>query len=115
MPTTIISSIPWRDWGDNAFAGALSEGKPVLLSLTATWCHWCHVMDETSYSHPDVIDMVNRSFIPIRVDVDQRPDLSARYNQGGFPSLAFLDSEGRVITGRVFTPPEEMIKLLDNS
>ena len=113
MPTTIISSIPWRDWGDNAFAGALSEGKPVLLSLTATWCHWCHVMDETSYSHPDVIDMVNRSFIPIRVDVDQRPDLSARYNQGGFPSLAFLDSEGRVITGRVFTPPEEMIKLLE--
>ena len=112
MPKPTLSAIPWRDWGDKAFAAAHSESKPVLLALTATWCHWCHVMDETSYSHPDVIDIVNKHFIPVRVDVDQRPDLSARYNQGGFPSLAFLDTDGRVIAGRVYTPPDEMIKLL---
>ncbi|PKB66506.1 MAG: hypothetical protein BZY81_07140 [SAR202 cluster bacterium Io17-Chloro-G4] len=113
MPAPAISAITWRDWGDKAFASALSEGKPVLLSLTATWCHWCHVMDETSYSHPTVIELVNQRFIPVRVDVDQRPDLSARYNQGGFPSLAFLDTDGRIIAGKVYTPPDEMIKLLE--
>lgn len=113
MPTSTISAVSWRDWGDKAFTAARSEGKPVLLALTATWCHWCHVMDETSYSHPNVIELVNTLFIPVRVDVDQRPDLSARYNQGGFPSLAFLDTDGRVIAGRVYTPPDEMLKLLE--
>ena len=97
MPTPNLSAILWRDWGDKAFAAAGSEGKPVLLSLTATWCHWCHVMDQTSYSHAEVIEMVNKFYIPVRVDVDQRPDLSARYNQGGFPSLAILDTDGQVI------------------
>lgn len=113
MPTSSISAITWRDWDEQAFRASSSEGKPVLLALTATWCHWCHVMDQTSYSDPLVIEMVNKWFIPVRVDVDQRPDLSARYNQGGFPSLAFLDPDGLVIAGRVYTPPEEMIKLLE--
>ena len=113
LPTPATSAIPWLEWGEKAFRAARTEGKPVLLSLTATWCHWCHVMDQESYSDPHVAEMVNRWFIPVRVDVDQRPDLSARYNQGGFPSLAFLDTEGRVIAGRVYTHPEEMIKLLE--
>ena len=90
-----------------------AEGNPVLLALTATWCHWCHVMDQTSYSDPRGIELVNKHFMPVRVDVDQRPDLSARYNQGGFPSLAILDSSGAVIEGRVYTPPDEMVRLLE--
>jgi uncharacterized protein YyaL (SSP411 family) len=113
LPTPKTSAISWGDWGDDAFRAADTGGKPVLLALTATWCHWCHVMDQTSYSDPRVIEMVNRWFVPIRVDVDQRPDLSARYNQGGFPSLALLDSDGQVIAGRVYMPPDEMIKLLE--
>ena len=105
--------IVWRDWDEQAFQAAHAEGKLVLLALTASWCHWCHVMDQTSYSDPRVIDMVNKRFIPVRVDVDQRPDLSARYNQGGFPSVAFLRTDGQVISGRVYTPPEEMVRLLE--
>ena len=114
--TTIMSteqSIHWLDWGDTAFQRALSEEKPVLLALTATWCHWCHVMDQTSYSHPEVIDLVDSRFVPVRVDVDQRPDLSHRYNQGGFPSVAVLDHQGELITGRIYTPPEEMVQFLE--
>jgi len=107
------SKISWWDWDEQAFQAARSEAKPVLLALTATWCHWCHVMDRTTYADPQVIELVNGSFIPVRVDVDQRPELSARYNQGGFPSVAFLDGDGQVISGRVYTPPAEMLQLLE--
>ena len=105
--------ISWWDWDEPAFQAARSEAKPVLLALTATWCHWCHVMDRTTYADRDVIELVNRWFIAVRVDVDQRPELSARYNQGGFPSVAFLDGDGQVISGRVYTPPAEMVQLLE--
>jgi len=106
-------SIQWREWGEPVFRAAEAEGKPVLLALTATWCHWCHVMDKTTYSHPQVIRLINSRFIPVRVDVDQQPDISRRYNQGGYPSLALLDARGGTIAGRVYTPPEEMIPLLE--
>src|SRR6058998_4399628 len=60
--------IKWREWGEDAFREAKETGKPVLLSLSAVWCHWCHVMDETSYSDEGVISFVNEHFIPVRVD-----------------------------------------------
>ena len=107
-----IQEIKWRDWNEGAFAAARKEEKPVLLTLGATWCHWCHVMDQTSYSDERVIGLVNSRFIPVRVDVDQRPDISLRYNQGGFPSVAFITGAGEFITGRPYTPPDEMVTLL---
>ena len=105
-------TILWRDWSEEAFEAARSEDKQVLLTLGATWCHWCHVMDETSYSDERVIELVNSRFIPVRVDVDQRPDISLRYNQGGFPSVAFLNSRGEFLAGRPYTPPDAMVVLL---
>ena len=107
-----IQEIQWRDWNEGAFAAARSEDKPVLLTLGATWCHWCHVMDQNAYSDERVIGLVNSRFIPVRVDVDQRPDISLRYNQGGFPSVAFITGTGEFITGRPYTPPDEMVALL---
>ena len=97
-------SILWQEWGEQAFRASEDSEKPVLLALGATWCHWCHVMDETSYSDPRIVELVNTHFIPVRVDVDHRPDVSRRYNQGGYPSLAILDHDGRLITGRIYTP-----------
>ncbi len=107
------NAISWRDWNEEAFEAAKAEGKPVLLTLGATWCHWCHVMDQTSYSDTRVIELVNSRFIPVRVDVDQRPDISLRYNQGGFPSVAFLTGSGEFLAGRPYTPPDEMAALLE--
>jgi len=104
--------IQWRDWGEQAFREAKESGKPVLLSLSAVWCHWCHVMDETSYSDEGVIGFVNQHFIPVRVDNDQRPDVNARYNMGGWPTTAFLTPEGEILAGATYVPPDQMKELL---
>ena len=106
------SEIQWRQWGEKAFAEAKAQDKPILLSLSAVWCHWCHVMDETSYSDPGVISYINEHYVPIRVDNDQRPDINARYNMGGWPTTAFLTPEGEVMTGGTYIPPESMLEHL---
>ncbi|GAC1655585.1 MAG: hypothetical protein NVS9B1_09050 [Candidatus Dormibacteraceae bacterium] len=102
------AEIKWREWGPEAFAEATALDRPILLSISAVWCHWCHVMDETSYSDQTVIDRVNGSFIPIRVDNDLRPDVNARYNMGGWPTTAFLTPGGDILTGATYLPPDQM-------
>ncbi|MCH7810160.1 MAG: thioredoxin domain-containing protein [Chloroflexi bacterium] len=104
--------INWREWGDEAFREALDAGKPLLLSLSAVWCHWCHVMDETSYSNEGVISYINQHYIPVRVDNDQRPDINARYNLGGWPTTAFLTPEGEILSGGTYIPPDQMLEVL---
>ncbi len=64
-----MNKIEWLEWGQTAFDRARSSGKPILLDITGSWCHWCHVMDETSYSDSAVISTVNKNFIPVRVDI----------------------------------------------
>jgi uncharacterized protein YyaL (SSP411 family) len=100
--------INWHEWNDSAFAEAQTEDKPILLGISAVWCHWCHVMDETSYSDPGVIRLINERFVPIRVDNDQRPDVNRRYNLGGWPTTAFLTPQGELLTGGTYIPPEQM-------
>src|SRR5450756_2533230 len=104
--------IDWRPWGEPAFAEAHKLGRPILLSLSAVWCHWCHVMDETSYSDPRVIAALNEHFVPIRVDTDRHPDVSRRYNMGGWPTTAFLAASGDPITGATYMPPEQLLQAL---
>ncbi len=106
--------IAWMAWGADAFARASTEDKPILLSISAVWCHWCHVMDETSYSDPDVIAAINQRFVPVRVDNDRRPDINARYNMGGWPTTAFLAPDGTTLTGATYLPPEQMRRALDD-
>jgi uncharacterized protein YyaL (SSP411 family) len=86
--------INWREWNPFNFEKALREQKPVLLSISATWCHWCHVMDQSTFAKPAVIELVNSRFVPIRIDTDRRPDINARYNAGGWPTAAILDGNG---------------------
>ncbi len=74
------SEINWHAWSPEAFDAARQTRRPILLSISAVWCHWCHVMDETTYSHPSVIELINRDYVPIRVDNDVRPDINQRYN-----------------------------------
>jgi uncharacterized protein YyaL (SSP411 family) len=102
------AEIGWRPWSEAAFEEARLRDKPILLSISAVWCHWCHVMDETTYSATPVIDLVNSEYIPIRVDNDVRPDINQRYNMGGWPTVAFLTPTGDILTGATYLPPEQM-------
>ncbi|HZY93537.1 MAG TPA: DUF255 domain-containing protein [Candidatus Bathyarchaeia archaeon] len=107
-----LQKIEWADWQKESFEKARSTRKPILLDIKGSWCHWCHVMDDTSYSDPVVIDLVNKGFIPIRVDTDKRPDVNRRYNMGGWPSTVFLDDKGEIITGGTYIPPEQFRQVL---
>ncbi|HEV8654442.1 MAG TPA: DUF255 domain-containing protein [Candidatus Limnocylindria bacterium] len=107
------SEIEWRTWGDAAFGEARERNKPVLLAISAVWCHWCHVMDETSYSVPDIIKVINDRYVPVRVDNDERPDVNRRYNMGGWPSTVFLTPEGEIIHGGTYVPPDDMWQALN--
>jgi uncharacterized protein YyaL (SSP411 family) len=104
--------INWRDWNEESFKVAEREGKLVLLNLSATWCHWCHIMDETSYSDPEIIDIINSKFVPVQINIDRRPDIAERYNFGGSPTTAFLTPEGEVVTGGTYIPPEKLKPML---
>jgi uncharacterized protein YyaL (SSP411 family) len=106
------AEINWHPWSEAAFEEAKQTGRPILLSISAVWCHWCHVMDETTYSHPGIIDLINREYVPVRVDNDVRPDINQRYNMGGWPSTAFLTASGDILTGATYLPPDQMADAL---
>ena len=71
--------VDWREWNSEAFALAQAQNKPILLDIGAVWCHWCHVMDRESYENADVARLINESFIAVKVDRDERPDIDSRY------------------------------------
>ncbi len=108
------TEIEWMPWGEDAFARARELGRPVLLHIGATWCHWCHVMDQGTYPDPRVVSILRERFVAIRVDTDHRPDINDRYNQGGWPTCAILDADGEVLVGRLYMPPHELLPLLDS-
>lgn len=104
--------VEWRDWSPTAFDEARQKDKPILLRLSAVWCHWCHVMDNTSDKVPEAIRLLNERYVPIRVDIDKMPDVRERYNFGGYPTSAFLTPDGRILTGGTYIPPEQFVNLL---
>ena len=112
-PRAVSTVVAWEPWGGAAFARARAERKVVLLSIGATWCHWCHEMDRTSYADPEIVALVNERFVAIRVDADERPDIGDRYNLGGWPTTAFLTPEGDVLGGGTFVPVERMRGVLE--
>src|SRR6058998_719865 len=107
--------IYWHEWGEEAFATARRENKPILLDIGAVWCHWCHVMGRESYDDPEIAQIVNERFIAIKVDRDERPDIDSRYQvavqaisgQGGWPLTAFLTSDGKPFFGGTYFAPDE--------
>jgi len=107
--------IHWHEWGEEAFAAAQRENKPILLDIGAVWCHWCHVMDRESYDSPEIAEIINQRFIAVKVDRDERPDIDSRYQvaissisgQGGWPLTAFLTPDGKPFYGGTYFPPDD--------
>jgi uncharacterized protein YyaL (SSP411 family) len=106
--------VDWRPWSEEALEEARRLDKPILLSVGYAACHWCHVMAHESFEDEAIADLMNRHFVNIKVDREERPDLDQIYQQalailgeqGGWPLTMFLTPEGRPFWGGTYFPPE---------
>ena len=104
----------WWPWGDEAFAEAARRDVPVLLSVGYASCHWCHVMARESFSDPTTATQLNRDFVAIKVDREERPDVDAVYmtatqaltGSGGWPMTCFLTPDRVPFYAGTYFPPE---------
>src|SRR5438034_5392396 len=107
--------VDWYPWGEQAFAKAKKENKPLLLSIGYSACHWCHVMAHESFENEEIAQLMNDNFINIKVDREERPDLDQIYmsavqmltHHGGWPMTVFLTPEGVPFYGGTYFPPED--------
>jgi uncharacterized protein YyaL (SSP411 family) len=107
--------VDWYPWGEEAFARARSEDKPVLLSIGYSACHWCHVMAHESFENAETAGLMNDLFVNIKVDREERPDIDSIYMEavqtltgsGGWPLTVFLTPEGKPFWGGTYFPPED--------
>ncbi|MBF0588566.1 MAG: DUF255 domain-containing protein [Magnetococcales bacterium] len=112
--------VDWYPWGGEAFEKARQENKLIFLSIGYATCHWCHVMERESFEDPDVADYLNRHYIAIKVDRENRPDVDAVYmravnmltGRGGWPLSSFLTPEGKTIFGGTYYPKPAFLKIL---
>ena len=106
--------VDWYPWGEEAFARARAEDKPVLLSVGYSACHWCHVMERESFEDEVTAQVMNDLFVSIKVDREERPDIDSVYmgavvalsGHGGWPMTVFLTPEGEPFYGGTYYPPE---------
>src|ERR1700754_4479792 len=106
--------VDWYPWGEDAFARARAEDKPVLVSIGYAACHWCHVMERESFEDPEVAAVMNERVIAIKVDREERPDVDAIYmdavqamtGSGGWALHAVLTPEGVPFYAGTYFPPE---------
>ena len=90
--------VDWRPWGEEAFAAARAEDKPIFLSIGYSTCHWCHVMERESFEVASIAELLNRDFISIKIDREERPDIDRIYmlfvqattGSGGWPMSVWL-------------------------
>ncbi|MCI4372213.1 MAG: thioredoxin domain-containing protein [Thermoplasmata archaeon] len=107
--------IDWHPWGPEPFELAKRTHRPILLDIGASWCHWCHVMDEGTYVDPEVGRLLAEHFIAVKVDRDENPEVDRRYQrqvgaltgEGGWPLTAFLTPAGEVFLGGTYFPPTD--------
>jgi uncharacterized protein YyaL (SSP411 family) len=107
--------VDWYAWGEEAFARARAEDKPILLSVGYSACHWCHVMERESFENHEIAEVMNRHFVNVKVDREERPDVDQIYMQavqsmtghGGWPMTVFLTPDGAPFYGGTYFPPTD--------
>lgn len=106
--------VNWYPWGDEAFSAAASENKPIFLSIGYSSCHWCHVMEEESFQDPEVAVLMNETFICIKVDREERPDIDNLYmkftvamtGSGGWPMTVIMTPDGKPFFTGTYLPKD---------
>jgi uncharacterized protein YyaL (SSP411 family) len=107
------AKLNWQPWSNEVFTQAQRERRFVLLDLEAVWCHWCHVMNVTTYRDAKVLALLHNKYLTVRVDQDSRPDLSNRYEDYGWPATVVFDAVGHEIVKRQgYLTPQEMASML---
>ncbi len=107
--------VDWYPWGEEAFAKARTEDKPIFLSIGYSTCHWCHVMERESFEDEEIAALLNALYVPVKVDREERPDVDQIYmqaiqimtGQGGWPLSAFLTPDRRPFWGGTYFPPDD--------
>lgn len=107
--------VNWYPWGNEAFQKAKKEDKPIFLSIGYSTCHWCHVMEEESFSNPEIAKIMNKYFVSIKVDREDRPDIDNIYmnavmamtGSGGWPLNIFLTPDLKPFYGGTYFPPDD--------
>ncbi|MBM4254412.1 MAG: thioredoxin domain-containing protein [Deltaproteobacteria bacterium] len=107
--------VDWFPWGEEAFAKAKAENKPILLSVGYSACHWCHVMERESFENEQIAQLMNELYVNIKVDREERPDVDEIYmnavqmltGRGGWPMTVFLTPDGKPFYGGTYFPPED--------
>ncbi len=107
--------VDWYPWGDEALARAKDQDKPLLLSIGYAACHWCHVMERESFENPEIAMIMNRHFVPVKVDREERPDIDAVYmaatqaltGHGGWPMTVFATPDGIPFLAGTYFPPDD--------
>ncbi|MFQ5849077.1 MAG: thioredoxin domain-containing protein [Candidatus Binatia bacterium] len=107
--------VDWYSWGEEAFEKARREGKPILLSIGYSACHWCHVMEHESFENEEIAGLMNDYFVNVKVDREERPDLDEIYmnavqmltGHGGWPMTVFLTPERKPFFGGTYFPPQD--------
>ncbi len=110
-----FNPVDWYPWGPEALRKAKAENKPIFLSIGYAACHWCHVMERESFESEAIAGILNASFVAIKVDREERPDLDEIYmtavqsmtGQGGWPLNVFLTPDGKPFYGGTYFPPED--------
>jgi uncharacterized protein YyaL (SSP411 family) len=105
--------VQWYAWGDEAFEKAKKENKPIFLSIGYSTCHWCHVMAHESFENKEIAEILNKYYVCIKVDREQRPDIDSVYmsatqlinGSGGWPMTVFLDNKLRPFHAATYYPP----------
>src|SRR5215471_19945049 len=106
--------VEWEPWGEDALGRARTEGKPVLVSIGYSACHWCHVMERESFADEATAALMNELFVNVKVDREERPDVDALSmdavvaltGHGGWPTTVFLTPDGEPFYGGTYYPPE---------
>jgi uncharacterized protein YyaL (SSP411 family) len=106
--------VDWYPWGEEAFAKARAEDKPIFLSVGYSTCHWCHVMERESFENQAIAEIINANFVPVKVDREERPDVDRVYmlfvqastGSGGWPMSVFLTSERKPFFGGTYFAPD---------
>ena len=107
--------VAWHEWSPEAFAEARREGKHLLVSVQAAWCHWCHVMNDRTFGDPAVRAKLAADYIAIKVDSDARPDLAERFQDYAWPATVLLSPEADVVLPlRGYRAPGVFLQLLDD-